>query len=292
MNGATSNSGGHSCPLVALAHRACLVQFTRFRSDAPTAQHRVYRLCDVRVDGDAVPTLYLDEHVKGRWSLAFEDRLLGAPPPCFLVSQGHGLHAPDEVGERRVDQQVLQRVAVGRRDQLHASFCDGPRRDGLQLRAHLVYDDDLRHVVLHCLDHDCVLAGRRGHLHPPCLADGGMGDVAVSRDLVGRVHDDDALPGVCKDARQFTEDGGLADTRPSDEEDALAGEREVFDDAGASLYCAPHPACQADDLSAPVPDSGDAVQCALDACPVVVTESPTRAVTWSRSSLDTSAQPN
>ena len=62
------------------------------------------------------------------------------PPPRLLVAQGHRLDAADEVGEGRVHHQVLQGVAVGGGDELHAALGDGAGGRGLQLRADLVDD--------------------------------------------------------------------------------------------------------------------------------------------------------
>src|SRR3972149_3146660 len=113
--------------------------------------------------------------------------------PRFLVGQRHGLDAADEVGERRVLQEVVQRVAVRRGDKLHAALGDGARREGLGLSTDLVDDDDLGHVVLHRLDHHRVLQLRMGHLHAPGAPDAGVRDVAVPGDLIARVYDDDAF---------------------------------------------------------------------------------------------------
>lgn len=71
--------------------------------------------------------------------------------------------------------------------QLHASLRHSARRQGLLLVADLVYDDDLWHVVLDCLDHDQVLrapGGSGGHLDSAGGADARVRDVTVAADLV------------------------------------------------------------------------------------------------------------
>jgi len=69
-------------------------------------------------------------------------------------------------------------------DELYAALGDRPRGKCLRLHADLVNDHDLRHVVLDCLDHHGVLHFRCRDLHPARVADRGVGDVTVPRDLV------------------------------------------------------------------------------------------------------------
>ena len=112
------------------------------------------------MDGQALPVLDLDQHVERGRRLALEHRFLRAAPAGLLIAQGDALDAAHQIGQRRVHHQVVQRVAVGRADELHAALGDGARRRRLQLGADLVDDDDLGHVVLHGLDHHRVLHGR------------------------------------------------------------------------------------------------------------------------------------
>jgi hypothetical protein len=100
------------------------------------------------VHGDAVLLLDLDHHAEGRRGAALEHGLLRAAPARLLVGENHRLHAADQVGERRVLQQVLQRVAVGGGDQLHPALGDGARGERLLAGADLVDHHRLRHVVL------------------------------------------------------------------------------------------------------------------------------------------------
>ena len=149
-----------------------------------SAQRGVDDIRERDVDGDAVAVLDLDQDVECRRGLALEDRLLCAAPASLLVRQGHALDAAQQVVEGRVDKQVLERLAVSRRDQLHAALGDGARGGRLELSADLVDDDHLRHVVLDRLDHHRVLQQRCPHLHAPSPADSGMRDVTVAADLV------------------------------------------------------------------------------------------------------------
>ena len=226
-----------------------------------------------RVDRHPVAVLDLDDHVERGRCLALQDALLGPPAAGLLVAQGDALDAADEVGQRRVEHQVVEVVAVRRADELDAALGDGARRGRLQLGADLVDDDDLGHVVLDRLDHHVVLVGRRADLHPARPADGRVRDVAVARDLVGRVHDDDALVQVVREhAGGLAQHRGLADARAAHDEHRLPGLDQVVDDLDGAEDGAPDAAGQADDLAAAVADGGDAVERPLDARAVVVAE--------------------
>ena len=80
-------------------------------------------------------------------------------------------------------------------------------------------------------------------MHAAGVADGGMRYVAVACDFVGGIDDDDALFGdVGEDAADFPEHGGLTDAGPSEEEDVLAGEGQVFDGLDGTEYGPSHAA--------------------------------------------------
>ncbi len=158
-------------------------------------------------------------------------------------------------------------------DQLDAPLGDGPRGLRLELRADLVDDDDLGHVVLHRLDHDLVLQRRRPNLHPAGLADGRVRDVAIAGDLVGGVdHDDPLAHFVSQNAGGLAEHGRLADPGPTHDQDRLAALDEVLDDLDRPVDRPPDPARQTDDLAVPIADGADPVEGPLDAGPVVVPE--------------------
>ena len=133
---------------------------------------------------DPIAVLNLDQHVKCGRRLPLEHRLLGAAPPRLLVGEGHALDAAQEVVERRVHEQVLERLTVRGRDELHAALRNGPRRRRLELCPDLIDDDYLGHVVLDRLDHHGMLQQRRLHLHAPRAPNAGMRDIAVAADLI------------------------------------------------------------------------------------------------------------
>ena len=227
------------------------------------------------MDGDPLAIDDLDDDVEGRRRLALEDALLGPPPARLLVAEGDALDPADEVGQGRVEHQVVEVVAVRRADELDAALGDRAGGLGLELRPDLVDDDDLGHVVLDRLDHHLVLERRRADLHPARLADGRVRDVAVAGDLVGGVDDDDALAHVVgQDARGLAQHRGLADPRPAHDQDRLPALDEVVDDLDRAVDGPPDPAGQPDDLAVAVADRADAVERPLDAGAVVVAERP------------------
>src|SRR5581483_2847564 len=248
------------------AHLVVLAQLAHFGGHLVAAQERIDRLGDVAVDGDALPALDLDDDVEGRRRLALEDRLLRAAAARFLIAERDRLDAADEVGQRRVQHQVFQLGAVRGGDELHPALGDRARRGGLELRADLVDDDHLGHVVLDGLDHHGVLERRLRHLHAARLADGRVRDIAVARDLVRRVDDDDALVHVVgQHARDLAQHGRLADARPAEEQRAAPGLDQVLDYLDRAEDGAADAAGETDDAPAAVADARDAVQRALDA---------------------------
>ena len=159
------------------------------------------------------------------------------PRARLVVAERHALHAPDQVGQRRVLDEVLEELAVRGADEGHAALGDRAARRGFFLRADLVHDDDLRRVVLHRLDHHPVLLRGVGHLHAPRAADGGVRHVPVAADLVARVDDHHALAvNVAQHARELADDGGLPHAGPPEKQDGLAafGEK-IFDHVDVPL---------------------------------------------------------
>ena len=245
------------------------------RRDGIAPQYRVHGLGHFFVDRDLAPALDLDEHVEGGRGLAFEDALLRPAAAGLLVAQGDRLDAADEVGERGVQDQVFQRVAVRRRDELDAALSDGAGRLRLELAPDLVDDDHLRHVVLHRLDHHLVLQRGGGHLHAAGASDAVVRDVAVARDLVRRVDDHDTLAVlVGEDARHLAQHRRLAHAGPPQQEHAAPRLGQVVDDLDRAEHRPPDARGQPDDLAFAVADRRDAVQRPLDARAVVLPKVP------------------
>ena len=160
-----------------------------------------------------------------------------------------------------------------RADELHAAFGDRARGLRLELGADLVDDDDLRHVVLHRLDHHAVLLLRPRDLHAARGADRRVRDVAIAGDLVRGVDDDHALVHVVgQHARHLAQHRRLADAGTAEQEHALVRLDDLFDRGDRAEDGAADAAGEADDAPAAVADAGDAVQRALDAGAVVFAE--------------------
>ncbi len=252
-----------------------LVAPAQLGRDGVPAQQRIDRVGDVAVDRHAVTILDLDDHVEGGRRLALQHALLRPAAAGLVIAQRHALDPADEVGQGRVQHEVVEVVAVGRADQLDTALGDGPGGLRLQLGPDLVDDDDLGHVVLDRLDHHLVLHRWRADLHPAGLADRGMRDVAVAGDLVRRVHDDHALAEVVGEHPcGLAQHRRLADARPAHDQRRLPGLHEVRDDVDRPVDRAPDPAGQSDDLAAPIADRRDPVEGPLDPRPVVVPERP------------------
>ena len=86
---------------------ALVVQRTPLGVDQATPQLRVHRRRDIEMNDDLAPAFLLDEDIEGRGTLAFEHGLLRASALGLLIPQRHRLHPTHQVGQGRVDQQVL-----------------------------------------------------------------------------------------------------------------------------------------------------------------------------------------
>ena len=170
-------------PLLGSMH-ASLVAPTLFWCNGVAAQQRINGCRNIFMHQDVIAIDDLHHHVK-RWRrLPLQDALLRASASRLVVAKRHALNPTDQVGERWVQHQVVQAVAVCRTDQLHATFSDGSRRNRFGFGADLINDDHLWHVILHRLNHHQVLSLWRAHLHPARLPNRWMWDVTVTGDLV------------------------------------------------------------------------------------------------------------
>ena len=209
---------------------AAVVALAHLHLHLAAQQQVIDRARHVRVHDHVVPILDLHDHVEGGRGLALEHRFLGAPPPRLFVAQRHGLDAADEVTQRGVLHQIIERVAVRGADELHAALGDRARRQGLELRADLVDHDHLGHVVLDRLDHHGVLAQWRADLHAPGAPDARVRDIAVPGDLIGRIDHDDALVQVVGEhAGHLAQERGLADAGLAEQQNALARLHDIAD---------------------------------------------------------------
>ena len=160
-----------------------------------------------------------------------------------------------------------------RGDELYAAFRNRPGCHRLRFGADLIDDDYLRHVVLHRLDHHRVLGARHRHLHAPRLSDAGMRHVAVAGDFVGRVDNHHSLVHfVGKHACGLAKQGCLADPGTPEKQHRLAAVDHVAQDVNRAEKRPPDPARQTHKGAGAVAYGRDAVQGALDAGAVVLSE--------------------
>ena len=159
---------------------------------------------------------------------------------------------------------------MGGGDQLHSPLSDGAGGGGFLLGAHFVNDDDLRHVVLHRLDHHRVLLSGSCDLHATGVTDGRVRHIAIAGDFVGSVDNYHPFLGlVGQYPGHLTQHGSLTYSRPPQQEDILAGQREVLNHFDGTVYRPSHPAGYAYNLPFAVANGRDAVQSALDTGPVI-----------------------
>ena len=219
--------------------------------------------------------MHLHGQGEGRFGRPFLHGLLGTATARLLIAQGYRLNAADQVAEGGVLEQIAKGVAMGRGHQHHAPLGDRAGRLGLQLRADLIDHDDLGHVVFHRLDHHLVLQLRPGHLHAPGPADGGVGDVAITGDLVAGVdHHHPPLQLIGQDPGDLAQGRGFAHPRPPHQQQRLARVKQVPHHRHRAVNGPAHPAGEANDLAGAIADGADAMQGALNSGPVVAAEGP------------------
>ena len=210
------------------------------------------------------------DHIKGWWRLALQHALLRAAAARLVVTKGDGLNAADQIGQRWVQHQVIEAVAMGGSDQLHAALGDRSCGNGLSLSADLVDHDHLGHVVLDSLDHHEVLSLWRAHLHASCLADCRMWNVAVTGNLVRGVDYHDALAELRgEDAGRLAEHGGLTNAGATHDQDRSARLDVITEDFNRAEDRAANAAGEANDSIGAITNRGDAMEGALDAGAII-----------------------
>jgi hypothetical protein len=122
-------------------------------------------------------------------------------------------------------------------------------------------------MILDRFDHYTVLRSRRRDLHTPGAANGRVRNISVARDLIARVDDNHT---AMKIVREHAQHGRLTDSWPAQQQEAFARLDQIANDGNRSVDRAADAAREADNLAAPVPNRGDSMQRAFDACAVVV----------------------
>jgi hypothetical protein len=106
------------------------------------------------------------------------------------------------------------------------------------------------------------------HLHPAGFADRRVRDIPIATNLIGGIYNDDSLR-FCQDACRFTKQGGLTHAWAPQDEKGLTRLDDILDDIHRSVNGTPDPACEPDDMASPVAQTGYAMQCALEASPII-----------------------
>ena len=163
---------------------AALIAPALFWSHRVAAQQCVNSARNILVHQNVVAINDLYDHVEGWWRLALQHALLRAASARLVVTESDALNTSDEVSQSWVQHQVVEAIAVGGSDQLHATLGDRSRSDRLSLGTDFVDHDHLGHMVFDRLDHDQVLSLWSTHLHAACLANRGVRDVSIASDLV------------------------------------------------------------------------------------------------------------
>src|SRR5436853_4033048 len=107
---------------------AFLVPFANLGLRNIASQHQVDGLGDILVNLKSVLVLNLDQRVECRRRFSLEDGLLSSSTPSFFVRQSDRMNTPNEIRQRRIDHQVLERVSVDGRNELYSAFRDRSRR--------------------------------------------------------------------------------------------------------------------------------------------------------------------
>ena len=220
-----------------------------------------------------LPVLDFHQGVEGRRRPPLQDRFLRAPATGLIVPQGHRFDPTHQVAQGRIGKQVFQRDPVRRAHQLHASLRDRARRQRLQGGTDFVNDHRLRGVVLHRFNHHPVLELRGRYHHPPRPPDALMRNVAVTGDLIRRVHHHHPLAQLLRQhPRHLPQHRRLPHPRPPQQQQARPRLDQVPDNLNATVYRPPAAAGQAHDFTVAIPQRRDSVQRVFDSSPVVVSE--------------------
>jgi hypothetical protein len=178
-----------------------------------------------------------------------------------------------QIRESGIHQEVVERIAVRRRNQLHAALSNGSRRLRFGLRPDFIDHDNFGHVVFNRLDHHGMLQIGSWNLHPPARADAWMRNIAITADFVGSIDNNHTLDHFSgQDASGFAEKRGLSDSRTTQQQQALSGFDNISQDIHGAEHSAAHSTGQPNDDLAPVANRRDSMQRALDAGTIVECE--------------------
>src|SRR5581483_7237782 len=109
---------------------------------------------------------------------------------------------------------------------------------------------NLWHMVFYRFNHYSVLLRRTRYLHTTCPTNAGMRNISIASDLVRGIDYHHALVRLIRqDAGYLTQEGCLAHTRATQNQDRLALFHDITDQGNTAKYRSPNTARQADDLA-------------------------------------------
>src|SRR5216684_27300 len=160
---------------------------------------------------------------------------------------------------------------MSRCHKLHTAFRNGASGSRFQFGSNFIYDDYLGHMVFDSLNHHRMLFRRAGHLHTASTTDTGMGNIPITRDLIGGVDDHHPFIGfVREDASYFTQQGGFSHTWATKNQDGLTLFDNITNQGNTAEYRSTNTAGQADNFPFTVAQCADTVKRPLDTSAVIV----------------------
>ena len=225
------------------------------------------------INGKFLSISYLHQRIECWRRLPLQNGFLCSAPPGFLITQGDGVNSAKQIRQGWIHQQIVERLPMRGRDQLHSPFGNSPGGQRFGFGSDLVDDDNLGHVIFHGFNHHCVLQVRPRHLHPAAGADAGMRNIAVAADFIRCIDDDDSFHEFGgKHTRALPQKRSFPHAGPAKQEQALSGLNHIAKNIHRAKDRPAHAARQSDDDVAPVPYRRYPVQRALDARTVILGE--------------------
>jgi hypothetical protein len=244
---------------------------TLLSNDSLTTEHAIDGVCDIAMHNQFLPALLFDHNIESRRSLALQDTLLSMTTTRLLVTKGHGLDTPYQIGERRVDKQVTKRVPMGSSHKLYTAFGDGTGGSRFQFGTNFIYDDDLRHMIFDSLNHHRVLFSRASYLHTTRTTDTGMRNIPITRDFIGGINDHHTFIGfVREDARYFTQQSSFTHTWATENQNGLTLFDNITDQGNTAEYRSTNTAGQADNFSLAIAEGANTMERTLYTSTVIV----------------------
>jgi hypothetical protein len=193
---------------------------------------------------------------------------LSTTPARFFVGKSNRFDTTHQVGQCRVEEQVLQVVTVGSTNELNATFCNRAGSSSFELSTNLVNDDHFRIMVFDRLDHDFMLKGGQGNLHAARSAYCRMGNIAITADFVRSINDDHAFI-ISQNTGSFSQNGCFSNTRTTQDQQVLSAFDEILEDIRSTVDCSAHATGKTNNVTSTIPYTGDSMKGTLDTGSIV-----------------------